>query len=240
MPNLVHPSLDDARLSHLADSLGRAIADNGGGVLVHVTVHRKGPDIGILPLDGLAPADVLLGTYAPKDWAVLGVATQGWARPLDGPGDRVRAEVVVLVARDGRVVSRVRYGDQVIEEPPALGVTLDCLLRALGLPTAPADETRVDWGQLRQLVATGGWPALGLTAEEAAWFDDGSFSRWVMSSQRPLPYAVTKKQCLCALERGRPRPEHPARLSEESGRPPAGPPSREADSAAAPGRRPGT
>jgi hypothetical protein len=189
----VHPSLDGAFLNALADSLGRAIADNGGGVLVHVVARPAGPDVGILPLDGLAPIDVLLGAVAPEDWAVLGVATGGWARSLDQPARcRVRAEVVVLVVRDGRVVGRVRQGGQVITEPPASGVSLDCLQRALGLPTAPPPaEPVVDWAGLRKLVAEGGWPALGLTPEEAAWFDDGSFARWVMGQRRPWPEPVS-------------------------------------------------
>lgn len=171
--------IETASLEALADSLGRAIADNGGGVLVHVVARQAGPDVGILPLDGAAPADVLLGAEAPAEWAVLGVATTGWARRLGRRGGRVRAEVVVLVARDGRVVGRVRQGDQVITEPPASGVTLDCLQRALGLPTPPPAEAGVDWAGLRRRAAAGDLPALGLTPEEAAWFDDGSFSRWV-------------------------------------------------------------
>lgn len=197
----VHPSLDAAFLdtefldteflNHLADSLGRAVADNGGGVLVHVAACPNGPDVGILPLDGLAPAEVLLGSVAPANWAVLGVATQGWALPLDRPGSRVRAEVVVLVARDGQVASRVRYGDHAVDELPACGVTLDCLKRAFGLPTAPPGETTVDWARLRELVIGGGRPALGLTPEEAAWLDDGAFSRWVMGQRRPSPHPVT-------------------------------------------------
>ncbi len=118
----VHPSLDERFLDDLADSLDRAIADNGGGVLVYVVSRPDGPDVGILPLDGLAPADVLLGAVAPAEWAVLGVATAGMAG------------VVVLVSRDGQVVRRVRQGDQVMSEAPAGDVTVDCLQRALGLP----------------------------------------------------------------------------------------------------------
>lgn len=191
MPQPVHTFLDAAFLDHLAESLGRAIADEGGGVLVHVVARPDGPDVGILPLDGLAPADVLLGTVAPPDWSVLGVATTGWARSLGRRSARVRAEVVVLVVRDGRVVGRVRHRDQVITEPPASGVTLDCLQRALGLPTAPPAEPSVDWAGLRELVVEGGWPALGLTPEEAAWFDDGSFSRWVMGQRPRWPEGVS-------------------------------------------------
>jgi hypothetical protein len=172
----------------LAASLGRAIAEDGGGVLVHVVARPDGPEVGILPLAGLAPSDVLLGADAPEDWAVLGVATGGWARSLDRRSGRVRAEVVVLVVRDGRVVGRVRQGDQVFTEPPAYGIALDCLQRALGLPTAPPPaEPAVDWASLRELVVEGGWPALGLTPTEAAWLDVGAFSRWILGQGRPLP-----------------------------------------------------
>lgn len=187
MPRPVQPFLDAAlidaaALEALAESLCRAISDYGGGVLVHVVARPDGPDVAILPLDGAAPADVLLGAEAPAEWAVLGVATTGWARPLGRRGKRVRAEVVVLVARDGRVVGRVRQGDRVITEPPASGATLDCLQRALGLPTPPPAEAGVDWAGLRRRAAAGDWPVPGLTPEEAAWFDDGSFSRWVTAN----------------------------------------------------------
>jgi hypothetical protein len=161
-------------------------------VLVHVIARPDGPDVGILPLDGVAPSEVLLGAVAPAEWAVLGVATGGWARCLDRPGDRRRAEVVVLVVRDGRVVGNVRHGDEVITEPPAYGITLDCLQRSLGLPTAPPGDTSIDWAALRELVIGGGWPALGLTPEEAEWLDDGAFSRWVSGRGRPLPVARTR------------------------------------------------
>jgi len=154
VPEPVHPSvdtafpdtafLDTAFLEALAESLARAIADNGGGVLVHVVARPDGPDIAVLPLDGLAPADVLLGADAPPEWAVMGVASGGWATHLDRPRRRVRAAVVVLVVRDGRVVGRVHHGDEVITEPPASGLTLDCLQRALGLPTAPPEDPSVD------------------------------------------------------------------------------------------------
>jgi len=221
------PDHDDIFLRDLAESLGRAVADNGGAVLVHVIPQPEGPEVGVLPLDGLAPADALLGAVAPEHWSALGVATGGWARPLDGPAAaRTRAEVVVLVARDGQVVSRVRHGDEVLTEPPASGLTLDGLQRALGLPTAPPDVSAThflatlwlegvlagcradrrpppwseigdllaasaqggfDWGRLRWMMIEGRWEEPGLTPADAAWFDDGAFSRWVLSGRPPLP-----------------------------------------------------
>lgn len=132
--------LDDAFLDNLADSVSHALADNGESVLVHAGHADDGADVGVLPLDGRAPADLLFGTVAPAHWAVLGVAARGRAGSLDRPGDETTGiELVVLVARDGRIVGRLRQGDRVTTEPPATGVTLDCLQRALGLPTAPPE-----------------------------------------------------------------------------------------------------
>jgi hypothetical protein len=215
-----------ASLHAVADSLGHAVADNGGALLVHVIQTPGGPDVGILPLDGLAPADALLGVVAPDHWAAVGVASMGWARSLDRPAGRgVRTEVVVLVARDGHVVGRVRHGGEVLTEPPASGLVLDGLQRALGLPTAPPDvrvadfvamawlegvvaagrahrqppplseigtllpalaEGGLDWSRLRALVIDGRWQEPGLTPTDAAWFDDGAFSRWVISGRPSL------------------------------------------------------
>lgn len=218
---------DNAFLRLLAESLGHALADNHGGMLVHVNPTPDGPDVGLLPLDGLAPADALLGTVAPDSWSALGVATGGWARPLDRPGTRQRADVVIIVARDGPIVGHVRHGDNVITDPPAYGLTLDCLQRALGLPTAPPNapasqllavawlervldagrardrrrpltwpeinglcpapiETSLDWGRMRWMVVEGRWLESGLTPTDAAWLDDGAFSRWVLARRRPI------------------------------------------------------
>lgn len=235
-------------LGYLADSLARAIADNGGAALVHVICGQEGPDVGILPLDGQAPDEVLLGAVAPEHWSALGVAAVGKAMPLEPPADSppwgdgpARAEVVVLVARDGRVVSRVRQADRVLTEPPGSGLTLDCLQRVMGLPTAPPEvppahllaviwlervlageglageglagadllaaaeelDRPLGWGRLRQLAMAGAWPELGLTPEEAAWFDDGGFSRRVMARYRPLPVLVAELHRVLRPDRAR-------------------------------------
>lgn len=226
------PTDDHAFLRHLAESLGRALTDNGGGFLVHVVDTTDGPDVGILPLDGQAPAEALLCTVAPPEWSALGTATGATAWPLTGRGPSSRAEVVVLVPRRGEVVARMSRGGRVFTDPPSSGVTLDCLQRSLGLPTAapevpamallaitwlervvsasrgrrlswpeirhmhpawsmPADLARMfDWGRLRQLVIDGKWPEAGPTPEEAAWFDVGSFSRWMLSTRPFLPALI--------------------------------------------------
>ena len=181
----------------------------------------------VLPLDGLAPTEVLFGAVAPHHWAALGVAALGHAWPLDRPaGTAPRAAATSgqewscsspatggsSVASAWVIVSSVRFRRS--------GRTLDCLQRALGLPSAPPDvppvlvgavlwlegvlrgeasscadlrttsgqlDGSLDWDRLRRLVVGGTWPDLCLTTEEAAWLDDGAFSRWVMGQCRPLP-----------------------------------------------------
>lgn len=239
-------------LAHLADGLCQGLADNNSGVLVHVKAGDDGADVGFLDLEGRPPADVLLGSVAPEDWVAVGVATRGWAHPLEhdrsqgqaGAGRSGPIDVVVLVHRCGEVVGRLRMGDTVMHEPPAYGATLDCLQRALGLPTAApllptghlfactwletvlaaaieqrltwagvgalhpatqllaADPSGVaagrlvaaagalervcDWERLRWLVVEGRWLERSLTPTEAAWFDEGGFSRWVMGQRMSL------------------------------------------------------
>lgn len=247
------PSSLSAFLTNLADSLSVAVAGAPGGLLVHVTPATDGYDMGVAPLDGNPPADVLLGMVAPEHWCALGVASRAWARPLDGEAkfaDPTPAGVVVLVTRSGEIVSRVRQGERVLTEAPAYGRTLDGLQRALGLPTAPPDvpptvlfaaiwlervleamrprrrrltwhEIRdlhpafdllgdnaptaaedflltlkalaqaCDWDRLRWLTVEGSWDEPSVTPSHAAWFDAGSFARWVLGEHRPLSELVT-------------------------------------------------
>ena len=208
-----------AFLCLLAESLLMSLAEGGDPALIHVIQQPNGGDVGLLPLDGAAPAELLLGTVAPAEWSALGVATRGRARPLDGHGPPSTAEVVVLVPRAGEVIGRMRHGGQVSPEAPAYGLTLDCLQRALGLPAAPpqvpavhllatawleavlrtgGDSSTIEmmepgmewgslsWARLRQLAIEDRWPYSTLTPEEAAWFDEGSFSRWVLDGRPPL------------------------------------------------------
>jgi hypothetical protein len=134
-----------AYLCLLAEAFVTSLVEGGDSVLVHVIWRPEGADVGILPLEGAAPAEYLLGTVAPAEWSALGVATRGRVRPLDGDGPASPAEVVVLVPREGEVVGRLRHRGEVVTDPPAHGLTVDCLQRALGLPTAPPEVPSVQW-----------------------------------------------------------------------------------------------
>src|SRR5690606_9953570 len=137
----------DASLHLLADHLTEALA---GGELEPCLLHVATPDVdgfelGVKPLDGLHPTDVLLGTTAPADWHAVGIATHGWAYHVAERGDparrRHRVHVVTLLSRSGEHAHRVRADDEDVEEalgaePPG-GEQVDLLRRVLGLRTDP-------------------------------------------------------------------------------------------------------
>lgn len=101
--------------------------------------------VGVKELDGEHPLTGLMGFVAPDDWWALGTIATGWMGPLDAgrPSahpDAVRVAQVIVVTRDGDVVSHVRASDgESFDEPPEGGRTFDALHRALGLPTPPPE-----------------------------------------------------------------------------------------------------
>lgn len=102
-------------------------------------------ELGLLRLDGAHPCEVLDELLVEPACVALGVAAGGWAAPLgplvrDGPirpsahPDAERILQVVLVARSGEVVSRVRFPDgTVLTAPPAEGAVLSSLREALAM-----------------------------------------------------------------------------------------------------------
>jgi len=138
----------DASLHLLADHLAEALAD---GELVPCLLHVGGPDgdgfdLGILPLEGRHPTELLLGSLAPPDRHAVGIATSGWAYHVSERGDparrRQRVHVVSLVSRSGEHAHRTHADDPDLRRSLAGGGTpegeqVDLLRRALGLPTEP-------------------------------------------------------------------------------------------------------
>ena len=115
-----------------------------GSSLVRFVQCDDDPDqveIGIRPLDG-HPSDELAGFRAPESWVALGLVSGGWVAPLgavrpSAHPDARRITQVVLVDRQGRVESRVRFPDgTIMREPPSVGAVLDLLRVALGVADA--------------------------------------------------------------------------------------------------------
>lgn len=142
------PLAADASLHLLADHLADALVSGDiEPCLLHVgAVDGTGFDLGVLPLEGRHPTDVLLGTCAPQEWHAVGLATRGWAYHVserDDPGrHQHRVHVVTLLSRSGELAHRVAVaGDDELrarlsDEAPT-GEQVDLLRRVLDLPTDP-------------------------------------------------------------------------------------------------------
>ena len=133
-------------LDKLADALIDEYAGTVGATLIRL-VQCEDPEeveFGVRPLDG-HPADELAGFRAPESWVAIGVVTGGWMAPMAGirPSshpDAKRITQLVLVDREGTIVSRLRRPDgSIFCEPPSSGAVLDALLSSFGL-SATADR----------------------------------------------------------------------------------------------------
>ena len=98
---------------------------------------EKDVELGLLPLDGVHPAELLDGFDAPPDWLALGLVCRGWASPTDKirPSrhpKRRRVTSVVLADRAGNLVGRTTNedGTVLVDGPPTEGHLLE-LLRAV-------------------------------------------------------------------------------------------------------------
>jgi hypothetical protein len=154
------PELDHhAFLRLLAESLAASLASGGSSVLVHVSPQPDGPAVGFLPLDGAAPA--------------YGLTLDCLQRALGLPTAPPQVSAVQLVAT-ALLEAVVDSGDPV---------------PALALLDAGTNWSALGWERLRQLVADGRWFEPTLAPEDAAWFDEGGFSRWALSDRPTLPAA---------------------------------------------------
>jgi hypothetical protein len=120
--------------------LDAAVPVSQNGVLVRLSAAGDEIELGVLPLDGLHPAELLEGFAAPEEWAALGLVARGWASPM-GPvrpsahPSRRRVTTTVLVDRTGAVAGRTtdEHGSVLLDHPPEEGHVLDLLRAALGV-----------------------------------------------------------------------------------------------------------
>ena len=169
------PAPIDASLHLLADHLVEGlVAGDLAPSLLHVSVgDAEGFDLGLAPLDGRHPSELLIGTTAPPDWHAIGVATGGWAYHVSDRGStdrrRSRVHVVTLVSRTGELAHRTEVQDPdavglpipAVDEELPTGEQVDLLRLALGLPTDPPPcDTGVYWAILWLSDLLGTDPAL--------------------------------------------------------------------------------
>jgi len=125
------------------DILEAALPADQNGLLVRLAWPDddcSGGDVelGLLPLDGVHPAELLDGFDAPDEWWALGLVTRGWAspmgptRPSQHPGRR-RVTTTVLLDRAGRLVGRTVGDDGTvwIDGPPSEGELIRLLRQAM-------------------------------------------------------------------------------------------------------------
>ena len=98
------------------------------GILARLAIDDDGVELGLLPLDGVHPAELLDGFEAPPEWWALGVVSRGWT------SQRRRIVATMLVDRDGTAAGRVidEHGAVLLDHPPPEGVVPDLLRAALG------------------------------------------------------------------------------------------------------------
>jgi hypothetical protein len=129
---------DPAALEPWIPILERVLDDEQNGMLIRLRRDsEKDVELGLLPLDGVHPAELLDGFDAPPDWLALGLVCRGWASPMDEgrPSrhpQRRRVMSVVLADRAGNLVGRTtgEDGTVLIDGPPTEGHLLE-LLRAV-------------------------------------------------------------------------------------------------------------
>jgi hypothetical protein len=147
------PAPIDASLHLLADHLLEAVSTGDlAPALLHVSAgDADGFDLGMLPLDGRHPSELLVGLTAPDEWHAIGVATAGWAYRSSERGradrTRTRVHVVTVLSRTGEHAHRTRVEDAGAMgmsaddlsalDQPAEGEQVDLLRLALGLTTDP-------------------------------------------------------------------------------------------------------
>ena len=183
----MHPAPDqgpapiDASLHLLADHLVDELsAGHFPPALLHVTAgDAEGFDLGVRPLEGQHPSELLIGFRAPDEWHAVGVATGGWAYHVSERASparhRTRVHVVTVLSRTGEFAHRTRVEDDValgslLEDPAEQpgGEQVDLLRRTLALPTDPPPcGSEVYWAieWLSELLGRGadgsiGWEAV--------------------------------------------------------------------------------
>jgi len=138
------PTLDQAAASLLEDLGPLACAD---GRPVGVVLRAWTPDPRRQCWE-ICEGPGRAGWVAPRCVLAVGMVAAGRAQAL-GPaaagGSGGSAVVSFLVARDGQIGSRVRFGDRrTLSSPPSSGRLYDFLLRNLALPTlAPEADVRL-------------------------------------------------------------------------------------------------
>lgn len=147
-PRSEHTVAADAGIHLIASQLLDGLtAGDVPPALVHLApADGDAFDLGLLPLEGRHPTELLLGFTAPETWHALGVVSSGWAYPIaERAGNdrtRRRVHVVSMLSRSGEVAHRTHVDDDPttsasLSADSPVGEQIDLLRRCLDLPTDP-------------------------------------------------------------------------------------------------------
>jgi hypothetical protein len=207
------PVAADALLHPLADQLATRLAEDLEPALVHVADEGRGQvRLGLLPLEGRHPSELLVGFTAPPDWHALGMATSGFAYPIAERGAprraRTRIHVVALLSRSGELARQVRLPggeraaanlgipiERLSADEELTGEQVDLLRLALDLDTDPAPcGSHVFWA-IEWLSALAGCEP----AQLVSWNDIIEHHPAMALLRRNAPGSVTEDADLVAV-----------------------------------------
>lgn len=175
---------------------------------------------------GSHPLEHLLGFVAPASWSAFGAVCFGRVAPGDRRARvvtlvaRTGEQHAVASFDDGTVVDEPAAGSVTdalrrclgLPTPPPPCSTADLFAshwlasvlaagrrltwkEVASLRPGPVFDV-VDWADLRRTVAAGSPAPPGVSADVAAWMDDGMFARWVMAGHPPVDWLLDQLEAV--------------------------------------------
>ena len=181
----------------LAPFLAGLVSSRGDGLVISegedLTAARRDEssklyELHVVPIGAQGVVQQLLEFRAPRSWEALFVATEGH----EVSSEESNVYVTFVASRDGRRIALLasKGNDKPIcETREVRGRIVDCVLRALELPSPPPTESvglvsrrHRTWEELRQATAAGKFYVPDVHPDLAEWMDAGIFSRWCLES----------------------------------------------------------
>ena len=173
-----------------AESRGdeRAISEGGGHPTSGRNDDAKRYELHVVPLGSQGVVQELLKFRAPGHWEALFVAAEGY----EICSEKSNVRVALAAARDGRSIALLALEGKtkpICGTRELRGRIIDCMLRALDLPTSSPTESVAlvsrrhrTWEELRQAAIAGEFLVPEVSPDLAEWMDAGIFSRWCLES----------------------------------------------------------
>jgi hypothetical protein len=180
-PSLVDTRIQSAHLVERGGGWAAAFGPLGGSGTTDTSSGPDGPDAPCGRVDDALRLALGLAT-PPAAGDTLELFTVQWL-------DRLVGEAAQLRARDRH---RCSEAWAISRHPAVEALSLRAEAHLIDVDRLVAEAGRLatwrDWPQLRRMCAAGTWEHPELTAEDAAWLDDGAFARWAVAAWPDLPW----------------------------------------------------